>query len=155
MRYSGTQIFPQYRTVSSDRSGLNGQQGQSQLQGLIRLLLVDDHAIMRQGLRSVLEAYADVKIVGEAGDGEEAIACVHNLRPSIVAIDINMPKLNGIAATRGIKATYPEIKVIGLSVNADKGNQEAMMKAGADLLLPKEAALDQLYRAICETLMRP
>ncbi len=121
-------------------------------QKAIRVLIVDDHAMMRQGLRSVLEAYADVHIVAEAGNGEEAITAVQQHQPSIVVMDINMPKLNGIDATVRIKAAHPHIKVIGLSVNADARNQDAMMQAGAELLLTKEAAVDELYRAILRTL---
>lgn len=120
---------------------------------IVRVLLVDDHAMMLQGLRSVLSVYSDVQIVGEAQDGEEAIALVHNLRPSVVVMDINMPKLNGIEATTYIKSHYPEIKVIGLSVNAGRENQEAMMQAGATSLITKEAAVDQLYRAIQEVMV--
>lgn len=127
-------------------------QPQRQSQAGIRVLLVDDHAMMRQGLRSVLEAYADVHIVGEARDGEEAIVSVREHQPSIVVMDINMPNLNGIDATVRIKAAYPGVKIIGLSVNADEPNQRAMRQAGADLLLTKEAAVDELYRAIQQSL---
>jgi DNA-binding NarL/FixJ family response regulator len=127
-------------------------QPQRQPQAVIRVLLVDDHAMMRQGLRSVLEAYADVHIVGEARDGEEAIVSVREHQPSIVVMDINMPNLNGIDATVRIKAAHPGVKIIGLSVNADEPNQRAMMQAGADLLLTKEAAVDELYRAIQQSL---
>jgi CheY-like chemotaxis protein len=118
----------------------------------IRVLLVDDHAMMRQGLRSVLEAYPDVHIVGEAKNGEEAIECVHREQPSLVVMDINMPRLNGIDATVRIKSAYPDMKVIGLSVNADAGHQEAMRQAGVDRLLTKEAAVNELYRAIQQIL---
>ena len=117
-----------------------------------RVLLVDDHAMMRQGLRSVLEAYADVEIVGEAGDGEEALASVERLRPSVVIMDINMPKMNGIDATKRIKQRYPETLVLGLSVNAGPENQSAMAQAGASALLTKEAAVDQLYSMIQQML---
>jgi DNA-binding NarL/FixJ family response regulator len=120
----------------------------------IRVLLVDDHAMMRQGLRSVLEAYSDVQIVGEAQDGEEAIALVHQFQPAVVIMDINMPKLNGIEATVQIKSDYPQIKVIGLSVNAERENQDAMIEAGAYLLITKEAAVDELYRAIEDAVAR-
>jgi len=113
---------------------------------------VDDHAMMRQGLRSVLEAYRDVQVVGEAKDGEEAIASVQDLQPGIVVMDINMPKVNGIEATAHIKTHYPNTKVIGLSVNAQGSNHEAMLRAGAELLLTKEAAVDALYEAIQKTL---
>lgn len=115
---------------------------------LVRVLLVDDHAMMRQGLSSVLEAYSDVHIVGEAHNGEEAVTLVHELSPSVVIMDINMPKLNGIEATARIKSQFPHIAVIGLSVNADGPNQTAMLQAGATRLITKEAAVEELYRAI-------
>jgi PAS domain S-box-containing protein len=91
-----------------------------------RVLLVDDHAMVRQGLRSVLESYQDVAIVGEACNGEEAIAFVERLQPTVVLMDINMPKMNGIEATTEITSRYPAIVVIGLSVNADGANEQAM-----------------------------
>lgn len=119
--------------------------------GVSRVLLVDDHAMVRQGLRSVLESYADIEVVGEAGDGEEALESVGKVHPSIVVMDINMPRMNGIEATRSIKARYPHVMVIGLSVNLDGNNQTLMRKAGADVFLSKEAAVDQLYSAIQRT----
>jgi DNA-binding NarL/FixJ family response regulator len=117
-------------------------------QKALTVLLVDDHAMMRQGLRSVLEAHADIQIIGEASDGLEAVAMADELRPAVVIMDINMPRLNGIEATTRIKAQYPDIRVIGLSVNAGPNNKEAMLKAGADMLLTKEAAVEELYRGI-------
>ena len=120
----------------------------SVLQKALTVLLVDDHAMMRQGLRSVLEAHPDIQIVGEASDGQEAVAMVHTLQPAVVVMDINMPRLNGIEATARIKAHYPDIRVIGLSVNAGPNNREAMLQAGADMLLTKEAAVEELYRGI-------
>ena len=118
----------------------------------IRVLLVDDHGMVRQGLRSMLESYADIEIVGEARNGEEAVALVERLQPSIVVMDINMPKMNGIEATAKIKFRFPRTIVIGLSVQTGGANQEAMRKAGASMLLTKEAAVDELYRAIQATL---
>jgi DNA-binding NarL/FixJ family response regulator len=120
----------------------------------IRVLLVDDHAMVRQGLRSVLDSYADVEIVGEASNGEEAVAGAERLHPSIVIMDINMPKMNGIEATRLIKERQLDIVVIGLSVQAGGANEEAMIKAGAAMLLTKEAAVDELYRAIQDALKK-
>lgn len=117
----------------------------------IRVLLVDDHAMVRQGLRSVLEAYTEVEIVGEAWNGEEALALVERLQPSIVVMDINMPKMNGIEATAQIRSRYPSVMVIGLSVQAGGVNEEAMRNAGAAMLLTKEAAVEELYRSIRET----
>jgi PAS domain S-box-containing protein len=118
------------------------------LHKILTVLLVDDHAMMRQGLRSVLEAHTDIEIIGEASDGQEAVMMADALRPAVVVMDINMPRLNGIEATARIKAHDPDIRIIGLSVNAGPNNREAMLKAGADMLLTKEAAVEELYRAI-------
>jgi PAS domain S-box-containing protein len=141
--------FTNKRTASSDRSTLNMQH--STLSSTrIRVLLVDDHAMMRQGLRSLLESYDDVEVVGEASNGEEAVRAVERLSPRVVIMDINMPKKNGIEGTAEIKGQYPDIRVIGLSVNADGDNQSAMVKAGASTLLTKEVAVEQLYGVIQE-----
>lgn len=121
----------------------------------IRLLLVDDHAMMRQGLRTTLEHYADILLVGEAKDGQEAVDLVEQLRPHVIIMDINMPRLNGIAATARIKAQYPDICIIGISVNAEQDNNEAMRQAGATVLMTKEAAVDELYLAIRDALGMP
>ena len=118
----------------------------------VRVLLVDDHAMVRQGLRSMLESYDDVDIIGEASNGEEAVSTIERLRPTVVVMDINMPKKNGIQATAEIKTRWPGIIVIGLSVNPEGANSRAMKKAGATLLLTKEAAVGQLYQAIRQAL---
>ena len=102
----------------------------------------------------MLESYADVEVVGEACDGEEALVCTEQLNPAVVVMDINMPKMNGIEATAHLKARYPDLTIIGLSVNAGEENQQAMKKAGATSLITKEAAVDQLYAAIQETASR-
>jgi CheY-like chemotaxis protein len=115
---------------------------------VVQVLLVDDHTMLRQGLRKMLEGYEDVEIVGEAWDGQEAVQAVDQLRPGVVVMDINMPTMNGIDATAQIKARHPETIVIGLSVNADDENQDAMVKAGASLLMSKEATIDQLHQKI-------
>lgn len=116
----------------------------------IRVLLVDDHAMVRQGLRSVLENYPDIEVVGEAADGKEALALVERIRPSVIVMDLNMPNMNGIDATEAIKHRYPETVVIGLSVNAGEDNRVALTEAGAVALLTKEAAVDELYDMINE-----
>ena len=114
----------------------------------IRVLVVDDHTIFRQALRTDLEAFPNIQIVGEAQDGEEAVVSAVKLLPTVVVMDINMPKMNGIKATAVIKRYFPHIVIIGLSVNADRANREAMIQAGAAILLTKEAPVEELYQAI-------
>jgi len=96
----------------------------------------------------LLDSYTDIEVVGEACDGEEALAKVVTHQPAIVVMDINMPKMNGIEATAAIRKRHPEIIVIGLSVQVGGEMQQAMLKAGAAALLTKEAAVDQLYQMI-------
>ncbi len=120
----------------------------------IRVLLVDDHIMVRQGLRAILDAYADIELVGEAANGEEAVQLVDQLRPTVVVMDINMPKMDGIEATGWIKRRYPDTIVVGLSVNAAKENEEAMMRAGAVGLMTKESAVEQLHDAIVEAVKK-
>ena len=114
----------------------------------IRVLLVDDHTIVRQGLRSVLEAYPNIEVVGEASNGEEAMVSVGKLQPAVVVMDINMSKMDGITATRLIKIQYPQIAVVGLSVNAKDYQEYTMQKSGAFEVLLKESTVDDLYGAI-------
>lgn len=120
---------------------------------MIRVLLVDDHAMVRQGLRTVLDGYADLAVVGEAANGQDAVALAETLNPAVVVMDINMPQMNGIEATAAIKGRSPDTIVIGLSVNAQGDNQQAMTAAGASMLLTKEAAVDELYRSIQDLLL--
>jgi DNA-binding NarL/FixJ family response regulator len=114
----------------------------------IRVLIVDDHVMVRQGLRAVLQAYPNIEVTGEAGNGEEALLSVAKLQPTIVVMDIGMPSLDGIGATRLIRTQYPQIAVLGLSVNAPTYQVDAMLKAGAFEVLTKEKAVDDLYSAI-------
>ena len=121
---------------------------QHTLNAVIQVLLVDDHALIRRGLRAILESYCDVQVVGEVDDGRQAIEAVKALRPQLVVMDINMPVMDGIEATARIKHEYPDTIVVGLSINASKENREAILKAGAIELLAKEAALEQLHDTI-------
>jgi DNA-binding NarL/FixJ family response regulator len=108
--------------------------------------------MVRQGLRSVLDGYADLEVVGEASNGEEAVRMTERLRPSLVLMDIHMPKVSGIEATTRIKARHPDIVIIGLSVQAGQESHLAMLKAGATRLLTKETAVDELHHAILQAL---
>ena len=117
---------------------------------MVQVLLVDDHAMVRQGLRSVLDAYDDLHVVAEARDGAEAVQLVSEFHPRVVVMDINMPRMNGIDATTHIKNRWPETTVIGISVNTGDDNSDAMKRAGAATVLPKDTAVDQLHDAIVQ-----
>ena len=114
----------------------------------IRVLLVDDQTIIRQGLRSALGAYPNIEVVGEAGDGEEAVERAAKLQPTVVVMDISMPKRDGISATQLIKAQHAQIAVVGLSVNPKDYQVYAMQKAGAFEVLNKDQPVTDLYGAI-------
>lgn len=114
----------------------------------IRLLVVDDHVMVREGLRSLLESYDDVQVVGEARNGREAVVAAAELAPDVVIMDINMPDMSGIEATVQIKRRQPTTIVIGLSVNADQPSVGAMLGAGAAMLMTKESAVHDLYDAV-------
>jgi DNA-binding NarL/FixJ family response regulator len=114
----------------------------------IRVLLVDDHAPVRAALRELLESYPNVSLIGEACNGEEAVKLVQELAPSVVVMDVNMPKLNGIDATMRIKTSYPQVVIVGLSVSATDAHRRAMTAAGATTLISKYMAVEQLYMEI-------
>lgn len=95
-----------------------------------------------------MDSYSDIHVVGEACNGREAVELAEQLKPTVVVMDINMPVMNGIEATDHIKTHHPHIIVIGMSVNANGENQHAMKRAGASMLLTKEAAAEQLYISI-------
>jgi PAS domain S-box-containing protein len=120
--------------------------------GGLRVLLVDDHLLVRQGLESILRGYEDLIIVGEAADGEEAVDRAHQLHPDVVVMDVNMPRMDGIEATRRIKQTLPATAVIGLSVNLNTHVERAMRDAGAAAYLTKETAVEDLHAVIHEVL---
>jgi len=122
--------------------------------GVIRVLLVDDVQIVRQTLREILGSYPGFEVVGEACDGEEALESVQILKPSVVVMDINMPKLNGIKATSLIKRVYPHIVIVVLSVYANEDTCRAMTAAGATTVISKEAAVEQLRDEIIESVNR-
>jgi DNA-binding NarL/FixJ family response regulator len=115
---------------------------------LIRVLLIDDHVMIRQAVRTLLESYPNVEVVGEAGDGDEGLLQVQKLQPNVVVVDITMPKMDGITCTRRIKTQYLYIAVVGLSVLAQSYQREAMIKAGACEVIKKDKAVDELYGAI-------
>jgi len=118
------------------------------ISGGLRILLADDHPLMRQAIRTILEGYSDVSIIGEASSGIEASELASLLKPDVVIMDVNMPRMDGIEATKRIKSLQPRVIVIGLSVTDAGEATEAMKKAGADAVLLKDTATEQLYEAI-------
>ncbi len=115
-----------------------------------RILLVDDHGVIREGLRSLLEKQADIEVVGEAEDGRKAIELVRELLPEIVVMDITMPNLNGVDATRQIKQSFPQVSIIALSIHANRLFVTNMLKAGASAYILKECLFDELIQSIRE-----
>ncbi|MFT3892892.1 MAG: response regulator transcription factor [Anaerolineales bacterium] len=114
----------------------------------IRLLLVDDHEVVRRGLRMLLENEADLAIEAEAGDGGQALRLVETLKPDVVIMDITLPDISGIDATRQIKALYPNMAVVALTIHEDEQYFFEMLQAGASAYVPKRAAPDDLIMAI-------
>lgn len=114
----------------------------------IRILLVEDHALVMEELRVLLQTYPNIEIVDQARDGEEAVAKAAKLQPTVVLMDVNLPKLDGIAATRRIKTMHPNTVVIGLTVAAEDYVLYAMLKAGASEVLKKGNLVHDLYRAV-------
>jgi len=115
---------------------------------VIRIVLADDHTIMRSGLRAVLERHADLKVVGEAADGRQVLQVLEDTHPNIVVMDIAMPNLNGIEAARQITAKHPEIAIVVLSMHSDESYVLRALKAGARGYLLKDSAESDLIGAI-------
>ena len=114
----------------------------------IRVLVVDDHAVVRQGLCSLLAGYDDIEVVGEAANGYEAVEMDRHIQPDILLMDVTMPKLDGIEATKRIKQQHPTTVVIGLSVHGSPLVEREMREAGVSAFLNKETAVDRLYATI-------
>ena len=114
----------------------------------ITVLLAEDHMIVREGLRTLLEAEGDITVVGEAETGRQAVAMTKKLRPAVVVMDIAMPHLNGIEATRQIMQARPDAKVLILSAHSDDAYVEAIMALGASGYLIKQIAAQVLPEAI-------
>jgi len=115
---------------------------------MIRVLLVDDHELMREGLRSILERESDVEVVGEAASGRAAVELARTLEPDVVVMDVAMKDSNGIEATRQLRSAWPDLKVIALSSHSDSRYVNAMLDAGACGYVLKANAYDDLRRAL-------
>ena len=114
----------------------------------IRLLLVDDHEVIRTGLRMLLESNQDLEIVGEASSGNQALEMAHTHHPDVIVMDITLPDISGIEATRRIKRKHPQIAVVALTIHEDEQYFFEMLQAGASGYVPKRAASEDLITAI-------
>jgi signal transduction histidine kinase/DNA-binding NarL/FixJ family response regulator len=133
------------RAIAEKRAA---QKPEAARHGPVRILVVDDHTIFRRGLISILESYPDLKVVGEASDGEEGVARASDLMPDVVIMDLAMPRMNGIEATRIIKSRFMSIDVLALSFQESDHARGSVLEAGASAYFTKSGPLDALLRAI-------
>jgi two-component system response regulator NreC len=115
---------------------------------MIRILLADDHAMVRQGFRLILSSQPDMEIIGEVGNGREALEAVENLHPDVVVMDVAMPELNGIEATRRITAAFPRTRILALSMHKDSVYVREILRAGARGYLLKDSIDSDLLAAV-------
>ena len=116
--------------------------------GNVRILLADDHEVVRSGLRALVESSTGMQVVGEARDGAEACVRACELKPDVVVMDVSMPLLDGAAATERLRRECPDVKVLALTMHEDRGHLTRLMQAGASGYVLKRAAADELVRAI-------
>lgn len=114
----------------------------------IRVLVVDDHNVVREGLRAVLESREDIEVIGEAGDGDQAIIQARVLQPDVILMDLEMPRKNGISATYEIMAEQPQARILVLSSFSDESKVAELVQAGAKGYLLKDADAHELVNAI-------
>jgi len=114
----------------------------------IKVMIVDDHTLFRQGLRKVLESYKEVRVIGEASDGKEAIARVDKLQPDVVLMDIRMPRMDGFESTGLLKESYPDLVIIALTMYEDADYVLEMVNSGATGYMHKDISADKLVDAI-------
>ena len=114
----------------------------------VRVILTDDHQMMREGLRRAIEEKGDAEVIAEAADGERAVQLVRDMRPDVVVMDVGLPKMNGVEATRQIKTEFPRIAVIGISVSAGSKSESAMRAVGASAYFSKAGPVEELCAAV-------
>lgn len=112
------------------------------------IVLIDDHVVVREAIRHEIEKKTDFRVIGEAGDGREGVGVVEKLKPDLVLMDISLPNLNGVDATRLIIASLPETKILGLSMHSDRFLVTEMLKAGAKGYLVKQCNAAELIEAL-------
>jgi NarL family two-component system response regulator LiaR len=117
----------------------------------IRVLLADDHVVLREATAELIDHQPDMRVVGQASTGEEAVALARDLRPDVIVMDIAMPRLDGLAATRQIVAECPATRVLVLTAHEDEEHVISLLEAGATGYLPKTVGLNELLDAIRAT----
>jgi DNA-binding NarL/FixJ family response regulator len=124
------------------------EQTETEAGPVVKVLVADDHTLMREGLVDVLDRQTGIVVVGEAEDGRCAVEQARKLQPDVVLMDIAMPELNGIEATRRIKEETPEMRVVALSLHTDEEMVEDILEAGAETYIYKGEASDELFDAV-------
>ncbi len=114
----------------------------------IGVLIVDDHKMMREAVRSLVESAPGIEVVGEAENGRMAVQFAREKKPAVVVMDVVMPVMDGIEATRLITTEMPDVKVLGVSMHSDSVSREALRQAGASGFVSKDSAFQELIRAI-------
>lgn len=128
----------------------NGDSGKDANHRTVRVLVVDDHALVRQGIANILELDEHLEVVAEAEDGLDAIEAIERVRPDVVLMDVNMPRMNGVDATREIHRRWPGVHIIGLSVQNDAATAQSMLDAGAAAFIPKSGDADRMLDTIAQ-----
>jgi DNA-binding NarL/FixJ family response regulator len=118
-----------------------------------RIVIAEDHTILREGLCALLSSQEDLQVVGEAGDGREAIRLIESLTPDLILMDLSMPKMNGVEASREIRKRIPQTKILALTVHKTEEFILEVLQAGADGYIPKDASSNELMMAIRSVLM--
>lgn len=114
----------------------------------LRIFIAEDHETVREGLRLIINAEADMEVCGEAGDGQSAVKSAQELQPDVVVMDVTMPKLNGLKATKKLKQLCPHLKILTLTRHTDDGYLQELLRAGAGGYVLKQSASAELLRAI-------
>ncbi|MFH1137847.1 MAG: response regulator transcription factor [Pseudomonadota bacterium] len=114
----------------------------------LKIVIADDHIIVREGIKNLIDREPDMEVVGEADNGRQAVDLTHQLNPDVVIMDVSMPVLNGVEATRIIKAELPRVKVLALTMHKQKQFVDEILKAGASGYFPKECAYEEMAGAI-------
>jgi DNA-binding NarL/FixJ family response regulator len=141
-------VRPPYAATSTDRNERDTIMSKERTRQQIRVLLADDHVLVRQGIRQFLEEENDILVVAEAGDGAEALRLIEDQLPDVAILDIRMPQVTGVEATRRIKQQFPLVRVLILTAYDDDPYVFALLQAGADGYVLKTADADELVRAV-------